>query len=195
MTVDAAPAALAKVGAVMITSVLADAAPAVLAKVGAAVIVDFVDGAAPPVLAEAALIVIAKAGTVVLAEAASYWDSRCRAKADSYSCCQGQLLLGLPVSTPVVAARAAPVVIADFVHGAAPVVIVEAGTVVIVGVVANSCYNSQEQGRVLLFLLRPPPTGIAGAEPRPTPTVVAKADCCWDCRCRLVLSLQWPLLS
>ena len=96
MTVDAAPAALAKVGAVMITSVLADAAPAVLAKVGAAVIVDFVDGAAPPVLAEAALIVIAKAGTVVLAEAASSWDSRCRAEADCCWDCRCRLLLLLP---------------------------------------------------------------------------------------------------
>ena len=63
---------------------------------------------------------------------------------------QGRLLLGLPVLTPVVGASAAPVVIVDFVDGATPVVIVDAGTVAIVGVVANSCYNSQEQGQVLL---------------------------------------------
>ena len=40
------------------------------------------------------------------------------------------------MSTSAVVAMAAPVVIADFVHGAAPVVIVKASTVVIVGVVA-----------------------------------------------------------
>ena len=43
---------------------------------------------------------------------------------------------GIAVSTSTVVARAAPVVIAGIVDGAAPVVIVEASTVVIVGVVA-----------------------------------------------------------
>ena len=81
-------------------------------------------------------------------EADSYWDSRCRAKVDSYSCCQGRLLLGLPVSTPVVGAGAAPVVIADFVDGAAPVVIVEAAPVAVVGVVVVA-------GVARLRLLRP----------------------------------------
>ena len=110
--------------------------PVVVARAAPVVIADFVHSAAPVVIVEAGTVVIAKASTVVIAEADSSWDSWCRAEADSYSCCQGRLLLGLPVSTSAVVAMAVPVVIDDFVDSAAPVVIVKAGTAVIVGVVA-----------------------------------------------------------
>ena len=114
--------------------------PVVGAGAAPVVIADFVDGGAP--------VVIVETGTVVIDKADSYWDSQCRAKADSCCCCEGRLLLGLPVSTSTVVARAAPVVIADFVDGAAPVVIVEAAPVAVVGVVVVA-------GVARLRLLRP----------------------------------------